>query len=88
MDALLGDRLARMAVDNQWAGIVINGCLRDSEDLSSLNIGIKALATCPAKPDMNGAGYVGIKLEMGGISVMPGDYLYADPDGVIVKRSS
>eukprot|EP00955_Chlamydomonas_euryale_P079911 363357-Chlamydomonas_euryale.AAC.10 len=47
--ALLGDQIAAMGVKNGWSGILINGCIRDSEDIGQMPLGVKALATCPLK---------------------------------------
>ena len=54
--ALLGDMLARKAIDNNWSGIVVNGCVRDVEILSNLNIGIMALASSPKRSEKKGKG--------------------------------
>ncbi|RMA82554.1 putative 4-hydroxy-4-methyl-2-oxoglutarate aldolase [Umboniibacter marinipuniceus] len=82
--ALLGDLIAANAVQNGWAGVVIFGCVRDVEILSTLPLGIKALASIPLKTDRRGAGQVNITLEVGGIQIQPGDYLVADTNGVVV----
>jgi regulator of ribonuclease activity A len=83
--ALLGDELATLAVKNDWEGIVIFGCVRDSAALAELEIGIKALGTCPRKTDKSGQGLRDVPLRVGGIDIRPGDYLYADEDGVVVS---
>jgi len=83
--ALLGDRLAAMAVSNHWAGIVVNGCIRDVEEINKLQIGVKALNTCPARPAMEGSGSADIEVEFAGIQFQPGDFLYADLDGMLVS---
>ncbi|MFT5112411.1 MAG: regulator of ribonuclease activity A [Parasphingorhabdus sp.] len=84
--ALLGDRLAQFAVDNNWAGVLVNGSIRDSVDIGKLDLGVKALGTCPARPAMNGDGETDIDVSFGDVTYRPGDYLYADPDGVLVKQ--
>ncbi|WP_395791883.1 ribonuclease E activity regulator RraA [Aquimonas sp.] len=83
--ALLGDELAELAVKNDWEGIVIFGCVRDSAALAELEIGIKALGTCPRKTDKSGQGLRDVALRIGGVDIRPGDYLYADEDGVVVS---
>lgn len=83
--ALLGDELATLAVKNDWEGIVIFGCVRDSAALAELEIGIKALGTCPRKTDKTGQGLRDVALRIGGVDIRPGDYLYADEDGVLVS---
>jgi regulator of ribonuclease activity A len=83
--ALLGDELAALAVKNDWEGIVIFGCVRDSAALAELEIGIKALGTCPRKTDKSGQGLRDVPIRIGGIDIRPGDYVYADEDGVVVS---
>lgn len=83
--ALLGDQLAQKAVDNGWVGILIYGCIRDSVDISSMPIGVLALATNPRKSVKKGVGGLGCELSFGGITIKNGDWLYADEDGIVVS---
>ena len=82
--ALLGDNIAGIAVANGWAGIVVNGCVRDVLALAELPIGIKALGTNPRPSGKDGDGEVGIPVTFGGVEFAPGAMLHADDDGVIV----
>jgi regulator of ribonuclease activity A len=82
--AMLGDQLAAQGVANGWAGVLIHGCLRDSEEIGTMAIGVKALGTCPRKTDKLGAGERGIPVSFGGVTFRPGSWLYSDPDGVLV----
>ncbi len=82
--ALLGDNIAELALGNGWAGVVINGCVRDSAALDSLDVGVKALGTNPRPSRKDGAGGVGVALEFGGVVFEPGAMLYADEDGVVL----
>lgn len=82
--AMLGDELGALAVKNGWAGLVIDGCVRDSAVLATLPLGIKAIGTCPRKTDKRGQGVVDVPLRFGGIEILPGDLLVADADGVIL----
>ena len=82
--ALLGDMLASMAHRNGWAGIIVNGCIRDSAEIAGIDIGVKALATHPRKSRKQGLGQRDIPLVMAGIDFRPGEYVYADQDGVVV----
>jgi regulator of ribonuclease activity A len=86
--ALLGDQLAVLAAKNGWAGIVVNGCIRDSVAISKIAIGVRALNTHPLKSIKKGAGDVDIAVTFGGVAFVPGHYLYADEDGVIVSETS
>jgi len=85
--ALLGDKLAAAAVSNGWAGVIIHGCLRDSRELNTMAIGIRALGAIPLRSDKRGKGERDVPIRFGGISFKPGDYVYADEDGVIVARA-
>ena len=84
--ALLGDMLAQLAVDNHWCGIVINGCIRDSDIILGLNLGVKALATHPCKSEKKNRGNCNVEVDLGGMSCNPGDWLYADRDGVVLSK--
>lgn len=83
--ALLGDRLAELAVSNGWAGIVVNGCIRDAAAIAGLDIGVKALNTNPRRPGEDNTGRRGVDVSFAGIVFRPGEYLYADLDGVVVS---
>ena len=85
--AMLGDQLATIAVDNGWSGIVMYGCIRDSADIANMPVGIKALATHPAKSSKHGVGEKDIAVTFCGVRFRPGGYLYADSDGIVVSDS-
>jgi regulator of ribonuclease activity A len=82
--ALVGDQLGVLAVQNGWSGIVVYGCVRDSVALDQLDVGIKALATHPRRSVKRGEGQRDIVVEFGGVRFTPGEYLYADEDGIVV----
>jgi regulator of ribonuclease activity A len=84
--ALVGDRLAAMAAERGWAGIVVNGCVRDSLALATVPIGIKALATSPRRPGKSGTGARDVPVEFAGVTFRPGHFLYADQDGIVVAE--
>lgn len=86
--ALLGDQLALLAAKNGWAGVVVNGCIRDSAAISQIAIGVRALDTHPLKSIKKGAGDSDIPVTFGGVTFTPGHYLYADADGLIVAETS
>lgn len=83
--ALVGDMLGRMAHENGWVGIVVNGAIRDSEEISTIPIGLKALATHPRRSEKDGAGEREVPLAFAGVSFEPGQTLYADPDGIVIE---
>jgi regulator of ribonuclease activity A len=82
--ALLGDNLARLGLDNGWAGIVVNGCVRDSAALDAVGLGVKALGTNPRPSGKEPRGEVDVAVNFGGVIFQPGALLYADEDGVVV----
>jgi regulator of ribonuclease activity A len=82
--ALVGDMLAGAALANGWAGLVLHGAVRDSEALSGLDLGIKALGTNPRPGGKTGSGAVDVPVTFGGITFHPGDVLHADDDGVVL----
>jgi regulator of ribonuclease activity A len=82
--ALLGDQMATLAYENAWAGIVINGCIRDSAEVAHIAVGVKALATVPKRSGKEGTGERDVPVDFAGITFSPGGYLFADEDGIIV----
>lgn len=82
--ALVGDVIAGIAVDRGWAGIIVNGGIRDSVAIDDLPIGIKALGTNPRKSGKSGAGTVDVPVEIGGVTVRPGRVVHSDEDGIVV----
>ncbi len=83
--ALLGGSLARLASDNGWSGVVINGCIRDRAEVDATELGVRALRTCPRKSRKQGLGDKDVDLFFAGIDVSPGDFLFADEDGIVVS---
>lgn len=86
--ALLGDQLAALAVKNGWAGVVVWGCIRDSKAISTMALGVFALATHPQKTLKKNLGDAEIPVSFAGITFVPGEWLYADEDGLIVSTSA
>lgn len=85
--ALLGGNLAASAARNGWAGIVIDGCVRDLAELKEAEVGIRALAAIPMATDKRNVGLKHIPVQVQGTWVHPGDWLYADADGIVVSRN-
>ncbi|MBL4798798.1 MAG: ribonuclease E activity regulator RraA [Oleispira sp.] len=83
--ALLGDMLAEKAVSNGWEGLIIYGCIRDVDIIMQTDLGVQALATNPLKTDKRGLGDVDVVVKFGGVSFIPGEYVYADNNGIIVS---
>jgi regulator of ribonuclease activity A len=86
--ALLGDQLAALAAENGWAGVVVNGCIRDSADIAGIDIGVRALATMPLKSRKLGRGERDVPVAFAGVLFEPGQYLYADEDGLLVSAEA
>jgi len=84
--ALVGDQLALLAIENGWAGIIVNGYIRDSAVISEMHIGIKALGTNPRKSIKKNRGEADIELTIGQIQIKPGNWIYSDADGVIISE--
>lgn len=83
--ALVGDNLAKLAIDNGWAGIIVHGAIRDSGVIDTMGVGLKALGTIPLRADRDAIGEIDIPTAFGGVIFTPGDWLYADADGVVVS---
>ncbi|MGG2091761.1 ribonuclease E activity regulator RraA [Bacillus sp. S13(2024)] len=86
--ALLGDNLANIARERELAGIIVYGCVRDCIELSKIELGILAIATMPKRSVKEGKGETNIPVSFGGVSWIPGDYVYVDEDGVIVCKKA
>ena len=84
--AILGDMIAANAVKNGWAGLIINGCVRDVDELAMINIGVKALNTHPIKTEKRGIGDLNIRVTFAGQTIKPNDWIYADNNGVIITN--
>jgi regulator of ribonuclease activity A len=85
--ALVGGNLGILAEQNGWAGIIVNGCVRDSVELNGCDVGIRALALHPQRSVRKGIGERDLQVTIAGVAVRPGDWIYADADGVLVARS-
>ncbi len=86
--ALVGGNLGQLAQKNGWAGIIVNGCVRDSAELAGCDIGIRAMATHPRRSFRKGAGDRELAIDIAGVTVWPGDWIYADEDGVLVSAQA
>ena len=85
--ALLGDMLGELAVKNNWNGVIVYGCIRDSAAMAKLPLGVKALNTHPLKSVKKNEGEENVVLRFAGIHFTPGHYVYADGDGIIVSAT-
>ncbi|TDW29353.1 ribonuclease E activity regulator RraA [Cryobacterium psychrophilum] len=84
--ALMGDMIAESAVANGWAGVVINGAIRDRVAISGLDLGVKALGSNPRKSSKTGSGEADAVVTFAGVTFTPGRTIYCDEDGILVER--
>ena len=83
--AVVGDTLMGYALKNGWAGIVVNGYVRDTKITKDIEVGLMALGICPRKSSKKSPSQRDIDLHFGGISFKCGEYLYADEDGIVIS---
>jgi regulator of ribonuclease activity A len=84
--AIVGDLIAGLAMDNGWAGLVIYGAIRDSDEVDAMDVGVFAIGCSPKKSRKNAIGAVDEVISFGGIDFVPGHYVYCDADGVLVSE--
>jgi regulator of ribonuclease activity A len=84
--ALVGGNLAALACQNGWTGIVVHGCVRDTDEIRALPLGVKALQAVPRKSGKSGAGEQGVPVTFAGVTFSRGCHLYADRDGIVVAE--
>ena len=84
--ALMGDQVAETAVNNGWEGVVIHGAIRDAATISGMDLGVKAVATCPIKTEKRDLGDIDVPVSFAGVTIHSGDYIYADINGILVSR--
>jgi len=84
--ALLGDLIAELGRSNGWSGVVINGAVRDTVTIGTMDFGVKALGSNPRKSQKEGAGEVDVPVEFGTVCFQPGNWVYCDEDGIVVAN--
>ena len=82
--ALVGGNLGKLGQNNGWGGIVVNGCVRDTAELAECSIGIRALGSHPQKSQKKGAGERDVRVRFAGVTIVPGNWIYADLDGLLI----
>ncbi|TMV64527.1 ribonuclease E activity regulator RraA [Thioclava sp. BHET1] len=82
---VLGDRLAGIGVRNGWAGLVINGVIRDSAGIDAVGLGVKALGATARRGWTPGPGRRGAPVSFGAVTFHPGAWIYADRDAVLIS---
>lgn len=83
--ALVGGNLGKAAARNGWAGVLVDGCVRDSAELAECDVGIRALALMPLPTEKRNEGQSDVAVQVQGVWVRPGDWLYADEDGIVLS---
>lgn len=83
--ALIGDMIAERAAENGWAGVIIHGACRDVEELAGIDLGVITLGCVPVKSVRRGEGQLNVPIAFGGVSFEPGEWVYADANGIIVS---
>ena len=86
--ALLGDLIAASAVKNKWSGVIIYGCIRDVDAIGAMPLGVQALNTIPLKTEKRGIGDLNVPVTFGGVTFKPGEFVYADNNGIIVAAKA
>ena len=86
--AMLGDMLAEKAASNGWAGIIINGCIRDVNAIADIDLGVQALGSHPLKTDKKDIGEINVNVTFGGVTFVPKQFVYADNNGVLVSSQA
>ncbi len=84
--ALLGGNLAELAAQSGWAGLIINGCVRDSVEIALSNVGVLALGSHPRRSEKRNEGQTHITVEFGGVRFAPGQHVYVDEDGAVITE--
>ncbi|XP_059666624.1 putative 4-hydroxy-4-methyl-2-oxoglutarate aldolase 3 [Cornus florida] len=85
--ALLGGNMGQLAQNMGWAGVVVNGCIRDVDEINGCDIGVRALASHPQKSNKRGIGEKHVPINVGGTFIYEGEWLYADSDGILVSKT-
>ncbi len=84
--ALIDENLAELAIRNAWEGIIVYGCIRDSDEINTMDIGIKAINSCPLNSKEKNNGEKNITVRFAGLSFVPGQHIYADNDGILISE--
>lgn len=87
--ALVGGNLAQLAAANDWRGMIVFGCIRDSAEIRNTPVGVKALATHPRKSEKGlHSGRSNLAVTFAGVTFEPGHWVYADADGVVISATA
>ena len=84
--SLAGEIMMTYCQGRGFAGVVVNGCLRDLDGIQKLDMPVYATGITPQGPYKNGPGEINVPVCIGGVAVLPGDILVGDVDGIVVIR--
>lgn len=84
--AVVGDNLMKFASDNKYEGIIVNGYVRDTETTKEFDVGLLAKGTCPKKYIPVQEGEINVGITVDDVQINKGDYVYADPDGIVITK--
>jgi len=82
--ALIGDIMTSYALTRGVAGFVIDGAVRDLEELAGRDLPVYARAVSPRGPTREGPGEINVAVSVGGTVVHPGDIVVGDADGLVI----
>lgn len=85
--ALVGGNLGQLAQNMGWAGILLNGCIRDVDEINACDVGVRALGSHPLKSNKKGLGERHVPVNVGGTVIQDGEWLYADSDGILISKA-
>ncbi|KAJ3679054.1 hypothetical protein LUZ60_017065 [Juncus effusus] len=85
--ALVGGNLVQLARNNNWAGIIVNGCIRDVDEINMTDFGVRAIQSHPLKSNKRGVGEKDVPVYVAGSFIRPGEWVYADSDGILIAKS-
>lgn len=85
--AIVGGNLGMLAEKNGWAGVIVHGAVRDTAELDACNVGFRALAVHPQRGQKRGVGERDVAVALAGATVRPGEWIYADADGILVSTT-
>lgn len=87
--AMWGELMTTAAIKRGAVGVIINGYLRDAEGIVELNFPAFAWGSYAADQKMRGRALAyRVPILIGGVTVSPGDLLFADEDGIVVVPSA
>ncbi len=85
--ALVGDKIGSLMIANGWAGVLVYGAVRDVEVLATMPVAVRALGVTPIPPIKEGVGERDVTVRFAGVDFTPGQWLYADENGVLVSAT-